>query len=80
MARVVLVFCLKVQLVTSSSLLFQVYLLILSVTTLSLLMAPIVWRATLWQLRIKHRRYVDGGPFNCLVLKLVACNRGRIVK
>ncbi|XP_013381267.1 transmembrane and coiled-coil domain-containing protein 3-like, partial [Lingula anatina] len=32
----------------------EVYLLILSVTTLSLLFAPILWRATVWQSRLRQ--------------------------
>ena len=39
--------------VYESVLLLQVYLLILGVTTLSLLFAPVLWKATVWKLRIR---------------------------
>ncbi len=31
----------------------QVYLLILGITTLSLVFAPVIWKSTLWQLRVR---------------------------
>ncbi len=48
-------------------LLLQVYLLILSVTTLSLLIAPLVWKGTLWHFRVRRKRY----PLFCLQIRAI---------